>query len=137
MTKSVSSELVAQDESGESSEKVASSRSLPTGTRSVAAAFWQRTQSPLADITRHITEDHIDKSLDITDAQNERVAVDRRESRTFRFRVIVVVAAFLLVLVAVLVFSDNASLLQDVIEWMAAGGVGWAGGYGWAKRRGS
>lgn len=136
MTKSVSSEHVAQDESGESSEKVASSRSLPTGTR-VAAAFWQRTQSPLADITRHITEDHIDKSLDITDAQNERVAVDRRESRTFRFRVIVVAAAFLLVLVAVLVFSDNASLLQDVIEWMAAGGVGWAGGYGWAKRRGS
>ena len=133
MTKAVSSEHVAQDESGESSEKVASSRSLPTGTRSVAAAFLQRTQSPLADITRHITEDHIDKSLDITDAQNERIAVDRRESRTFRFRVILVAAA----LVAVLVFSDNASLLQDVIKWLAAGGVGWAGGYGWAKRSGS
>ena len=55
-------------------------------------------------VTEKITADHIDKSLDIADAQNERIARDRRDSRVFSFR-------------------------------LAAGGVGWAGGCGWASRR--
>ena len=94
MTKLESSEHLAQASQSESSEKDAPSGSLPAGTKSFAATFLQRTQSPFADITRHITESHIDKSLDIADAQNERVAVDRRESRSLRFRIVVVAATF-------------------------------------------
>ena len=111
-----------------------SSREMPTNMMQFFAARMERS-SPHAKIAEHVTPGHIDKSLDIADKQNERVAVDRSETRTFQFRLVVVAAVFILALVSILVFSDNAALMQNLIEWMAVGGMGWAGGYGWAKRR--
>lgn len=94
-------------------------------------------RGPQFGLPGHITPEHTDKILDNATRQNERIAVDRREVRTFHFRMVTVAAGFVLALAAILVCSGNADLLRDVIKWMAVGGVGWAGGYGWASGRGS
>lgn len=127
------SEHLARDDRDQSDDKDVPPGSPPAVVSRFAAALLERSESsPFAE---HITSEHIDKSLDITDAQNERVRIDRRETRTHHFRVLIVGVVALLGLVALLVFSDNAGLVQDMLEWLAVGGVGWAGGYGWAKRR--
>lgn len=132
-------DLAPEDEVGQSSGEDAppgSSSEKPAGITRLAATWMAHTRSsPFADVTEKITADHIDKSLDIADAQNERVARDRRDSRAFSFRTTALAFVSALVLVALLVFSDNAALLENLVEWLAAGGVGWAGGYGWASRR--
>lgn len=95
------------------------------------------TREPKFGLPGRITPKHTDKALDNATGQNERIAVDRSEARTFHFRMVAVAAGFVLALAAILVFSGNADLLRDVIKWMTAGGIGWAGGYGWASGRGS
>ncbi len=89
-------------------------------------------EKSISEIAKSIRELRIRK-MDSEDLQRGLIAEDRKESRRFIFRLVVVAAAFLLALAAMSIFSENAIL--DLIAWLAALGAGFVLGYGWGTRR--
>ena len=82
------------------------------------------------------------KSLEVVDAHDQRVLEDRKDEREDRrdarvkglFRTGMIIAGGL-VIVAILVFSGNASLIGDALEWLTLVGAGAIGEYGFGRVR--
>ena len=89
--------------------------------------------SPAGEIASKLTPEHITQTLEMVNAQNERVLEDRKDGRRTTLRYVGIAAAAVLIAVGMLVFSGNAELLRTVGEWLVPASVGWAGGYGMGK----
>lgn len=115
-----------EDRPKEPSEKTASLTEL-------FASWVSRSPSPEMDIASKMTPEHLTQSLGMVDAQNQRILDDRNDQRkTVRYYV-TVGAAVALGITAMLVFSGNAALMENFLEWVLLLGVGAFGGSGWAK----
>lgn len=102
-------------------------------------ASWMRQQSPPSlemDIASKVTPEHIGQSLEVVDAHDQRVADDakdrRRDSRVKLGMILVAV----IVVIAMLIFSGNGPLLEELVKWITILGAGAFGGHGLAKRSG-
>ena len=71
----------------------------------------------------------------MVDAQNQRVLDDRNDQRKTTRYYITVGAATALGITGMLVFSGNASIMENFLEWVLLLGVGAFGGSGWARRK--
>ena len=100
------------------------------------AAFVRQVR-PEPSIAAKLTEDHITKSLEMVDSQNEREATDRKDQRAFWGKTQLRVMAGVLTLVALLVFTGNAQLIASHGEYVVIGTVGAFGGYGLGFKKGS
>lgn len=92
---------------------------------------------PESSITAKLTEDHITKSLDMVESQNERVAEDRKDQRKFWGTTQIRIIVGLLALVSLLIFTGNAQLIATLGECVVIGTVGAFGGYGIGVKKGS
>ena len=119
----------------ESAEGVPSGK---TASLTEMAAMWfkRAESSPAGEIASKLTPEHITQSLDMVNAQNERVLEDRKDGRRTKLRYVGITAASVLIGVGMLVFSGNAELLRTIGEWLVPAAVGWVGGYGMGKSRG-
>lgn len=103
----------------------------------MAAMWFKRAESsPAGEIASKLTTEHITQSLEMVNAQNERVLDDRKDGRRTNIRYVGIAAATVLIGVGMLVFSGNAELLRAIGEWLVPAAVGWIGGYGMGKSRG-
>lgn len=82
---------------------------------------------PLAD---KITSEHIDKMLDIQSRQVDHVRTDRTEDRANRLWLLIIICAFTLVLVGLLIWSGNDTIVEKVLIALIALVSGGLGGYG-------
>lgn len=101
-------------------------------------AAWVRQQphaGPHPDIASKVTSEHVSKSLEMVDAHDRRVLDDRKDQRKHSLRQNAVLALTLVVGIGMLVFSGNAPLLSDILQWAIPLAAGAVGGFGWAKRR--
>ena len=103
-------------------------------------AGWARQQSSSSqmDFASKVTSEHVTKSLEVVDAHDQRVLEDRKDERADRrdarvkglFRIGMLILAGLGI-VAMLVFSGNAELIGNALEWITLLGIGAVGGYGY------
>lgn len=100
----------------------------------MAAAWFQSSGHFNPDIASKVSSEHITQMFRNDDAQNARVAQDRRESRRSFLILVGIGASFLLGLVGILVFSNNADLVRDIVQIVMSAGAGGLGGYGIGKR---
>ena len=102
-------------------------------------AAWVRQQPPPGphpDIASKVTSEHVSQSLEMVEAHDRRLLEDRKDQRTHALRQNVIVAAAVVGSIAMLVFSENAPLLSDILRWAVPLAAGVVGGAGWVKRRG-
>ena len=92
--------------------------------------------SPGMDIASKVTSEHIARSLDVADAHDKRVSEDLKDRRKDSRSKLAMALIAGIVVVAMLVFSDNDSLLGDLVTWVTLLGAGAFGGHGFAKRSG-
>jgi multisubunit Na+/H+ antiporter MnhG subunit len=81
-------------------------------------------------LTEKITPEHIDKMLDIQSRQVDHDRSDRTEARTHRVTLVVIGCLFALVLVGLLIYSDNDAIVEKVIIALISLVAGGFGGYG-------
>lgn len=121
----------------ESVEGVPSGKTASLSLTEMAAMWFKRAESsPAGEIASKLTPEHITQSLEMVNAQNERVLDDRKDGRRTNLRYVGIAAATVLIGVGMLVFSGNAELLRTIGEWLVPAAVGWVGGYGMGKSRG-
>ena len=102
-------------------------------------AAWVRQQPPPGphpDIASKVTSEHVSQSLEMVEAHGRRVLEDRKDQRKHSLRQNVILAVTVAGSIAMLVFSGNAPLLGDILQWAVPLAAGVVGGVGWAKRRG-
>ncbi len=100
---------------------------------------WVRQKTPSdahVDIASKVTSEHVSQSLEMVDAHDRRILEDRKDQRSHSFRQSLVVTIAVVGSVAILVFSGNAALVRDILQWAIPLVAGAVGGFGWAKRRG-
>lgn len=114
------------------SDKTGTDDSAPKGNlMELAASFFQASSGlPQSEIAQKVTSEHIGQVLAHHEKHDERILVDRRESRKLLVILAGMSAATLLILVAILVFSQNADLIQDIVQLIGAGVLGAFGGWG-------
>ena len=102
-------------------------------------ASWVRQQSPPSsemDLASKITSEHIGQSLEVVDAHDQRLAENAKEGlRDSRIKLGMILVAVIAV-IAMLIFSDNGPLLEELVKWITILGAGAFGGHGLAKRSG-
>lgn len=111
-------------------------------TEVVAAWTRQQSSSSQIDFASKITSEHVTKSLEVVDNHDQRVLEDRKDERVDRkdarvkglYRTGMIIVAGLGI-VSLLVFSENAPLIEEGLRWVTLLGAGAFGGYGLAKRR--
>ena len=97
------------------------------------ASWVSRSPSPGIDIASKMTPEHLTQSLGMVDAENQRVLDDRNDQRKTTRYYVTVGALAALGITAMLVFSGNASLMENFLEWVLLLGAGAFGGSGWVK----
>ena len=134
---------VPSERPGDSGQaKDAAGRRVAKLTEVVAAWTRQQSSGSQMDFASKVTSEHVSKSLEVVDAHDQRVLEDRKDERADRrdarvkglYRTGMIIAGGL-VIVAILVFSGNASLIGDALEWLTLVGVGAVGGYGFGRVR--
>ena len=102
-------------------------------------ASWMRQQSPPSpemDIASKVTSEHIGQSLEVVDAHDQRMADDAKDSRKDSRVKLGMILVAVLIVIAMLIFSDNGPLLEELVKWITILGAGAFGGHGLAKRSG-
>ena len=82
-----------------------------------------------------MTPEHLTESLRMADAQNQRVLDDRNDQRRTSRYYFTVGSVGILGIVAMLVFSGNAPIMEKFLEWALLLGAGLVGGFGWTKSK--
>lgn len=104
--------------------------------RAMMAAFQQQTAPmphPLAD---KITGEHVTQALEIQQRSGDHLLQDRGEQRAHAKFIFVAASVFLLGLIALLVFTGNASQVEEIVTLLFVGAATAVGGWGYAQRSG-
>lgn len=126
-------EIVRHSDAPEGEGKSSSGKT--TTLTELFASWVSRSPRPEMDIASKMTPEHLTQSLGMVDAQNRRVADDRTDRRKTNRYLVSVAAATALGITAMLVFSGNAAIMDNFLEWVLLLGVGAFGGSGWARRQ--
>ena len=130
----MSDEIVQRPEPGEGDDKPEEPSGQATLTE-LFASWVSRSPSPEMGVASKMTPEHLTQSLGMVDAQNQRVLDDRNDQRKTTRYYITVGAVTALGITGMLVFSGNASIMENFLEWVLLLGVGAFGGSGWARRK--
>ena len=68
------------------------------------------------EVARNLRPDHIDKALDYADNSHRRLGEDRQDSRRVRLYAFVGGGILVIVVVALLLFTDNGQILADNLD---------------------
>ena len=130
----MSDEIIQRPDPGEGDDKPEEPSGQATLTE-LFASWVSRSPSPEMGVASKMTPEHLTQSLGMVDAQNQRVLDDRNDQRKTTRYYITVGAVTALGITGMLVFSGNASIMENFLEWVLLLGVGAFGGSGWARRK--